>query len=426
MKLRNAPETEKNATRVSPKTDKKGKGTEANGNLRKSSHTPVTAALVIHSWPIAKVIPYARNARVIPQSAIDKVAASIQEFGWQQPIVVDKKGVIVVGHTRLLAAHKLGLAKVPVHVADSLTPAQVKTYRILDNRSNQESTWDMELLIPEILELGDLGIDLGLTGFDPLEIASFVESTEGLTDPDEVPEVPAVPVSQPGDLWILGRHRLLCGDATSKDAVERLMDGESEHAIVTDPPYGVGVDYGLFEDSKENVTKLIHGIVPRILKAPCAVLTTGVPLMWLYPQPAWVMAWIHPAGNGMCSWGFSTMHLILAYGKDPYLAASLGSRPDSLICATDRENCEGHPVAKPMKVWEWLVERVTPYANAIVLDLFGGSGTTLIACEKLGRIARLMELDPAYCDVIVNRWEAFTGNKATREGPPSNRRNKAA
>src|ERR1041385_4990097 len=193
-------------------------------------------------WPTEKPISYARNSRKIPERAIDKVAASIKEFGWRQCIVVDKNGVIICGHTRLLAAKKLGLAQVPVHVARSLTPAQVKAYRLMDNRSHEEADWDLDLLGPELEELRDLDFDLTLTGFDQNEIDSF------LVDPDlderanAAPPPPETPVSRPGDLWLCGKHRILCGDATSPDAVGRLLGNRKPLLMVTDPPYGIELD----------------------------------------------------------------------------------------------------------------------------------------------------------------------------------------
>src|SRR6266567_6144851 len=179
-------------------------------------------------WPIEKPIPYARNSRKIPQRAVDKVAASIREFGWRQPIVVDREGVIIVGHTRLLAAQKLGLKEAPVHVADNLTPAQVRAYRLLDNRSHEESAWDEDLLGLELLDLKGMGVDLDLTGFDSDEIDELLARAngEGLTDEDSLPEVPETPVSVTGDLWVLGQHRLVCGDATLAASYDRVLAGE--------------------------------------------------------------------------------------------------------------------------------------------------------------------------------------------------------
>jgi hypothetical protein len=191
---------------------------------------------------IAKVIPYARNPRKNAE-AVAKVAASIKEFGWRQPIVVDEKGVIIAGHTRLLAAQRLGLAEVPVHVATGLSPAQVKAYRLMDNRSGQEAEWDENLLSLEFADLKEMKFDLDLTGFEQDEIAAlFGGGTDGLTDPDEVPETPEVPVTRPGDLIVLGNHRLLCGDATVATDVERLLAGVKPLLMVTDPPYGVEYD----------------------------------------------------------------------------------------------------------------------------------------------------------------------------------------
>src|SRR3984893_16961381 len=165
--------------------------------------------------PVDKVIPFARNARKIPASAVDKVAASIKEFGWRQPIVVDREGVIICGHTRLLAAKKLGLQQVPVHVAENLTPPQVKAYRLMDNRSHEETDWDLELLGPELEELHALDFDLELTGFDPNEIEDFLADPDLVDRAEIAPPVPDQPVSKPGDLWLCGKHRILCGDATA-------------------------------------------------------------------------------------------------------------------------------------------------------------------------------------------------------------------
>src|SRR5438874_5801667 len=190
-------------------------------------------------WPLERIIPYARNARKIPVAAVDKVAASIQEFGWRQPIVVDGKGVIICGHTRLQAARKLGLKEAPVHVAENLTPAQVRAYRLLDNRSHEETTWDDELLGLELLDLKGLDFDLDLTGFETDELKEYLaltEVTEGLTDPDSAPEISEQPVSAPGDLWILGNHRLWCGDSTLTESFDRVLAGAMADMVFTDPP----------------------------------------------------------------------------------------------------------------------------------------------------------------------------------------------
>jgi hypothetical protein len=202
--------------------------------------------LVVCSWPIDRPIPYARNSRKIPERAIDKVAASIKEFGFRVPIVVDTDNVIICGHTRLLAAKKLGLREVPVHVAENLTPAQVKAYRLMDNRSHEETDWDLELLGPELEELQGLDFDLALTGFDERELEDLLADPSLIDQANVIPEVPAIATSVPGDLWLLADprnpHRILCGDSTSPEAVSRLLDGRKPGLMITDPPYGIELD----------------------------------------------------------------------------------------------------------------------------------------------------------------------------------------
>src|SRR5690348_12335115 len=198
--------------------------------------------LLVCMWLIEKVIPYARNSRKIPERAIDKVAASIKEFGFRVPIVVDKDGVIICGHTRLLAAKKLGLKQVPVHVAANLTPAQVKAYRLMDNRSHEETDWDIDLLGPELEELHALDFDLELTGFDPHEVEDFLADPDLDDRANIAPPLPERPASQLGDLWLCGRHRILCGDSCSPDIVARLCGKAAPRLMVTDPPYGIELD----------------------------------------------------------------------------------------------------------------------------------------------------------------------------------------
>jgi ParB-like nuclease domain len=211
------------------------------------------SSLSVEWWPVERPVPYSRNPRVAPEAAIAKVAASLREYGWRQPIVVDEHGVVIVGHTRLLAAKRLGHSRVPVHVASGLTPQQVKAYCLADNRSAEETSWDLDLLPVEIGELADLGYDLELLAFDGKELAALTALPgEGLTDPDDAPPLPEKPVTQPGDLYELGPHRLLCGDATSDDDVRCLMDGKRATLMATDPPYLVDYDGGHHPDTYAN------------------------------------------------------------------------------------------------------------------------------------------------------------------------------
>lgn len=202
----------------------------------------IQSELLVESWPTEKPIEYVRNARMITEAAVDKVAASIKEFGWRQPIVVDGEDVIIVGHVRLRAAKKLGLPEVPVHVARNLTPAQVKAYRLMDNRSHEDVKWDMEMLGAELLDLRGSAIDLLLTGLSPREIDTLLKDPQEDDKANEVPPVPAFAVTVAGDLWMLGDHRVLCGDSTCADAVARVLGEAKPNLMVTDPPYGVSLE----------------------------------------------------------------------------------------------------------------------------------------------------------------------------------------
>jgi DNA modification methylase len=388
----------------------------------------------VELWPIDRPVAYARNARTIPQQAIDKVAASVREFGFRQPIVVDKDGTIVVGHTRLLAAQKLGLSEVPVHIADNLTKAQIKAYRLADNRVAQETSFDNDLLA---LELGDLkldGFDLDLTGFNSDEIAALEalgnSTQEGLTDEDAVPETPAQPVTVEGDLWVLGNHRLLCGDSTSVDAVDRLTTSAPADLVFTDPPYGVSFQSGMskggtatrFEKLKNDDT--ILEVFPTIYSA---LRNDGAAFVWTSHQvyPIWrdqfkdiyksTIIWHKPGGGiGDLKGDYATdyeMCLFCVKGR-----VHFREKRGMAVWRVSKDNVTEykHPTQKPVELAERAVLDFTDPGYS-VLNLFGGSGSTLIACEKTGRSARLMEIDPKYCDVILQRWADFTGKDPVRE-----------
>ena len=207
-----------------------------------------------------------------------------------------------------------------------------------------------------------------------------------------------------GQVWEVGRHRLMCGDATSETAHSQLIGMATIDLVLTDPPYGVGVDYGDFADTESNVQKLIDDFMPLVLRHPVVLLIPGQYNLWDYPKPRWVLSWNIPAGGGLNPWGFTTWHAVLAYGKDPYLARSLGSRPDGItMMATRNQSVEGHPVIKPLDVWAWFLERGSPARDERVLDPFLGSGTTMVAAEQLGRICYGMEIEPKYVAVALER-----------------------
>lgn len=384
--------------------------------------------LQIESWDINKPIPYARNARKISQKAIDKVASSIQEFGWQQPLVVDSSNVVIAGHTRLLAAQKLGLKEVPVHVADGLTDGQVKAYRLMDNRSHEEAKWDFEFLVPEMSDLRALCVDLSLTGFDIPEIDELfakAEASAGLTDPDVCPDTPETPVTVPGDLWLLGRHRLLCGDSTSVDAVERLMEGEKAHIVFTDPPYGIKFQSGMskrFDQimNDDRILEIASVVIAYLRDDAAAYIWTAqkVYTEWknqfsdIYKS---TIIW-HKPGSGM-----GDLHGDYAPDYEMCLFCVNGSpkfrdKRGMAVWKVSKDQAikYKHPTQKPVELAERALLDFSDAGN-LVLDLFGGSGSTLIAAERMGRKARILELDPKYVDVIVKRWQDFTGLKAINQ-----------
>jgi DNA methylase/ParB-like nuclease family protein len=372
--------------------------------------------MLIEQWPIDKPVPYARNARKLSGQAVDKVAASLKEFGWQQPLVVDKDGVLIVGHTRLMAAKKLGMTEVPVLVAHWLTPAQVKAYRLMDNRSHQETDWDFDLLGPEFAELKGLDFELSLTGFDLDEITALEPVPAGLTDEDAVPEVPVAPVTRPGDLWLLGRHRVLCGDSTSIDAVERLMGGEKAAIVLSDPPYGIDfdTDYRRFTTGfavERHAHAPIHGDAKPFDPTPWLGFADHV-ILWgancyseRLPMGTWLV-WDKRHANGT------------AFLADAEVAWMRGGHGVYIYAQTWQgcirsEEIE-HPTQKPLGLMRWCLGKSK--TDGIILDPYLGSGTTLIAAEVESRVCCGAEIEPKYVDVIVQRWQDFTGKEATLEG----------
>ena len=392
----------------------------------------------IETVSIEKIIPYARNPRN-NEHAVAKVAGSIKEFGWQQPIVVDKDYVIVAGHTRLLAAQQLGMKEIPVKIADDLTPAQIKAFRIADNRTHEESEWIDDLLALELIEIRDMGYDLEITGFDPDELDKLLSGdSDGLTDEDAVPEVEEKVITQPGDIWVCGNHRLLCGDSNDMKAVEQLMDGALADMVFTDPPYNV--NYGASMKDKvrgnnriiknDNLGADFYGFLHascsnlmEICKGAAYICMSSSELHTL--QRAFTEAGGH--WSTFVIWAKNTFTMgradyqrqyepILYGWKEGSKHFWCGARDQGDIWFVDKPTVNDlHPTMKPVALVERAINNSSKTRD-IVFDCFGGSGTTMIACEKTGRSARLIELEPKYCDVIVRRWQEFSGKQATLNG----------
>ena len=377
---------------------------------------------------VSELIPYARNSRTHSDAQVAKISASIREFGFLNPIIIDGQQGIIAGHGRLLAAQKLGLSQVPVIEAAHLTEAQKRAYVIADNRLALDAGWDNDLLKIELADLKVDGFDLALTGFDLDELADLLaDPTEGLTDEDAVPEVPAVPVTVEGDVWVLGRHRLMCGDSTSIDAVEKLMDGRKADMVFTDPPYGVEFQSNMrtksakFDVLKNDDTFLdIAPIIEACSTGWVFVWTSWkVQTKWIdqfqsMGYPTNIVVWHKPGGGiGDLKRTFSSDYEVaLVWHRGAELC---GKRIGSVWTVNkDGASTYVHPTQKPVALAEEALDKTTR-ASARVLDLFGGSGSTLIACEKTARDCRMMELDPKYCDVIIKRWQDFTGKEATLE-----------
>ena len=412
-------------------------------------------------WPLEKITPYARKARKIPPAAVDKVAASIREFGWRQPIVVDREGVIICGHTRLLAAYKLGLPEAPVHVAENLTPAQVRAYRLLDNRSHDETTWDDDLLGLELLDLKGMGVDLDLTGFDGREIDDLLANPELGDSADAVPDLPVNPVTIPGELWLCGpHHRILCGDATSPEAVSRLLGGRQPLLMSTDPPYGISLDSewrdraglngcgpaeasylkqrteghtntSISSDTRADWSEAF-ALVPGLQVAyvwHASVFTREVlgglqRIGFLYPQQIiWnkgrtVLTRTHYWYQHEPCWYVRKKNAPW-YGKAGENSTVWDSPSPKFIMGGSDEEKYDHPTQKPVELVRRPILNHTKRGEA-VYDPFLGSGTTLAAAELTERVCHALELDPKYVDVAVQRWQRLSGQSAVLDGDGRN------
>lgn len=384
----------------------------------------------IENIKTSDLIPYARNAKKHDAAQVSKLAGSIREFGFNNPVLIDKDNGIIAGHGRVMAAQSLSLDTVPCIRLGHLSDTQRRAYILADNRLAEiGGGWDEEMLKLELAELGDLDVDLDAIGFGAEDLAALnpAEITDGLTDPDEVPDPPVDPVTVLGDVWVLGNHRLMCGDSTSIDSVNVLLEGNKAQMVHTDPPYGVEYQSNYrtksakFAQLKNDDTFLdVAPVIDACSNGWVFVWTSWKVLAkWLdqfesFGYPSNQVIWHKPGGGiGDLKKTFSSDYeTALVWNRGAELT---GKRIGSVWKITkDGANEYLHPTQKPVALAEEAIDKTTK-SGWIILDLFGGSGSTLIACHKTGRHARLMELDPKYCDVIVNRWQDFTGKKAIHE-----------
>jgi DNA modification methylase len=397
----------------------------------------------LEHWPLDRLVPYDRNARTHSAEQVAQIAASIQEFGFTNPILVASDDGILAGHGRLAAAKDLGLREVPVVVLDHLTPTQRRAYVLADNKLALNAGWDVDMLAGELQALQTEDFDLSLLGWSDDELAELMLEAEELppedADADAVPEPPAEPVTKPGDVWLMGKHRVMCGDSTAITDVERLMDGGKADLVFTDPPYNIASENkGVAANVSQAHEKLMASewdmdfcfedvqacLLASIAPSATVYVCTSHHLaasIW-----TWMKTWSDH--NNWCTWSKpnpmpSLMKRHWTWNAELICYATRGKHvfnfPDeghalSTWTIAKVNGQSGHPTEKPVAVPEHAITHSSKKGQ-MVLDLFGGSGSTLIACEKTGRQSRLMELDPRYCDVIINRWQQFTGKTATLE-----------
>ena len=390
--------------------------------------------LTVETWPVDRLIPYARNPRK-NDTAVEQMCGAIREFGFRIPIVAKSDGTVVDGHLRLKAAQRLGLVDVPVALADDLSEAQIKAFRLLANRSANWAAWDDDLLALEFQDLRDLGFDLGLTGFDAGEITGFlVDPVVGLTDPDDVPAVPEHPVSRLGNVWVLGSHRLICGDCTDPATVERVLAGVTPHLMVTDPPYGVAYDptwrnrAGVSASARTGAVLNDHRADWR---EAWSLFPGDVAYVWHGALHAATVA------DSLTACGFAIRaqivwakeRLVMSRGHyhwqhEPAWYAVRGTahwtgdrKQTTLwsIPSRDQDANTIHGTQKPVECMRRpMLNNSSP--GQAVYEPFSGSGTTIIAAETTGRVCRAIEISPAYVDVAILRWQAFTGKEALLDG----------
>ena len=395
--------------------------------------------LQVVTWLVEKLIPFARNARTHSDEQVAQIAASIAEFGWTNPILAGADGIVIAGHARLLAARKLGLANVPVIVLDHLTDTQRRALVLADNRLAMNAGWDEEMLRVELESLKEDDFNLDLIGFSDEELEDLLcdpeETRDGLTDEDAVPETQEKVITAPGDVWLLGQHRLLCGDSTQMESVEKVLAGGLADIVFTDPPYNV--NYGA--TMKDKLRGKTHRKIAndnlgdgfeQFLRDACTnmlAVTKGAIYICMSSSELHTLHRVFTEVGGHWStfviWAkhhfsmgrsdYQRQYEPILYGwKEGTDHFWCGARDQGDVWFIKKPAANDlHPTMKPVELVERAL-RNSSKSRDTVLDPFGGSGTTLIACEKAGRQARLIELDPKYCDVIIRRWQDWTGEQA--------------
>tara|TARA_E500000178_G_scaffold73151_1_gene70915 strand:- start:502 stop:1755 length:1254 start_codon:yes stop_codon:yes gene_type:complete len=400
-------------------------------------HNNIDNKIGIEWKDVQSLTPYARNSRTHSDEQVAQICASIKEFGWTNPILIDDESTIIAGHGRLLASQRLSLKEVPTITLTGLTEAQKRAYVIADNRLALNAGWDNDMLAIELKDLADEGFDLDLTGFDTKEIDALLAEADkiedGLTDEDAVPELPEVPTSVLGDVWVLGRHRLICGDSTEIDTVDKLTMQAPCDLVFTDPPYGMSYGGGRSKEHSMIKNDDLQGdnLINLVKDALNVSVISSKKGSAFYVCFTWrTYAEFESALNscglnvsscivwdkksiGLGNSNYRPQHEFIFYVKGD---SWHGDKAQSDVWYMSRGATGDyvHPTQKPVELIEKAIHNSSK-AGDVVLDVFGGSGSTLIACEKTGRNARLVELDPLYVDVIIKRWQAFTGQEAVNE-----------
>jgi len=398
--------------------------------------------LQVVTWPVEKLIPYARNARTHSAEQVAQVAASIAEFGWTNPILAGADGIVIAGHARLLAARKLGMTEVPVIVLDHLTESQRRALVLADNRLALNAGWDEEMLRVEMAALDEDGFNLEVVGFTDEEIEGLLRDPEevhaGNTDDDAVPETPETAITVPGDIWLLGLHRLLCGDSIQMESVEKVLAGGLADMVFCDPPYNVNYGATMKDKLRGKKRKIANDDLgqdfEQFLRDACVnmlAVTKGAIYVCMSSSEIHTLQRVFREAGGHWStfvvWAKNTFTMgrsdyqrqyepILYGWKEGTDHFWCGARDQGDVWFIKKPHVNDlHPTMKPVELVERAIRNSSKDRDT-VFDPFGGSGTTLIACEKAGRQARLIELEPKYCDVIIRRWQEFSGKEATLDG----------